>query len=401
MKQILVLDFDGVIADSQMECLFLGFNAYLHFNKSSKLFDGKLFSFENFSFLAQKHREIVEKYKALRPYVVDAFCYYVVMSIIEKRIEIKSTNEYNNIRKELSKGVYDEFVQYFHNSRLKLLNEHPNEWLNLVRPYSKFISSVKNISDRFYLAVSTNNKKFAIDAFSKNHGLDPKLIIDSSIGSDKKVHIEKIKSTLDVNFKDIYFVDDQLKNFIKVLPLGVKCYLATWGYNTEEQRKEKQRQLQLIKIGQRTNASPAGASVCGGARRSSIMNRAFCHAFRTSRVSAPTSTPARRSPRSAMSRRMRASNICGVMSCCFKISLYCSMSKLPSGFLRLGLASKIAWKASSLTVSLLCATSALSARSEIKPSSARCLRQSRSCIPSDRAASISPACSSAWASPTS
>ena len=43
----LVLDFDGVIADSQMECLFVGFNAYLEFNKGTKLFDGRKFKFDN------------------------------------------------------------------------------------------------------------------------------------------------------------------------------------------------------------------------------------------------------------------------------------------------------------------------------------------------------------------
>ena len=85
--KILALDVDGVIVDSQLECLFVGFNAYLDFNQNSKLFDGRKFTFDNFNFLIQKHRIEVEKYKILRPYVIDAFCYYVILHIIEKAFE--------------------------------------------------------------------------------------------------------------------------------------------------------------------------------------------------------------------------------------------------------------------------------------------------------------------------
>ncbi|MEK6949983.1 MAG: hypothetical protein AABX34_07195, partial [Nanoarchaeota archaeon] len=40
------------------------------------------------------------------------------------------------------------------------------------------------------------------------------------------------------NFDEMYFVDDQIKNFAGVLPLKVHCYLAAWGYNTQKQHEE-------------------------------------------------------------------------------------------------------------------------------------------------------------------
>ena len=218
----LVLDFDGVIADSQMECLFVGFNTYLKFNKNTKL----------------KHSKIVEEYKKLRPYVIDAFCYYVIFYIIENKIIIKDQNDYSNLRKGLAEGIYAAFVEMFYSERKRLISNNINEWLALIKPYGNIIPAIRMLSNNFHLAISTNNRKFTIDTFSKKHGIAPKIVIDSSFGSDKKVHIENIKNRLGVNFSDIYFVDDQIKNFDKLLPLRVNCYLATWGYNTQKQHEE-------------------------------------------------------------------------------------------------------------------------------------------------------------------
>src|SRR3989338_112846 len=96
--KILALDYDGVIADSQLECLAVGFNAYLRLNKNTKLFNKERFTFGNFNKLIKNtqkskifgtnsagNKKIVNEYKRLRPYVVDAFCYYVMLRIIEDR----------------------------------------------------------------------------------------------------------------------------------------------------------------------------------------------------------------------------------------------------------------------------------------------------------------------------
>ena len=234
----LVLDFDGVIADSQMECLFVGFNAYLEFNKGAKLFDGRKFTFDNFDFLAQKHRKAVELYKALRPYVIDAFCYYVIAYIIENNIAVKSQIEYNDLRKRLAKNIYADFVELFYSERKRLIDSNINEWLGLVKPYEKIIPAIKMLNSKFDLAISTNNRKFTIDAFSEKQGIKPKIVFDSSFGSDKKVHIENIHNEFGANFDEMHFVDDQVRNLTGVLPLNVHCYLAAWGYNTKEQHEE-------------------------------------------------------------------------------------------------------------------------------------------------------------------
>ncbi len=239
MKQVLVLDFDGVMADSQMECLFVGFNSYLEFNKKTELFGGQRFTFDNFNALAAKHKKTVDEYKRLRPYVIDAFCYYVIAHIVENNINMPDQESYNRIRDKVKDNIHGNFIRFFYEERQRLIDNNLDKWLELEKPYKKIITAIKKLGNT--PAISTNNRKFTIDAFCGKYGIKPMIIIDSISGSDKKVHIEKIKNELKINFEDLYFVDDQLKNFIKVLPLGVKCYLATWGYNTEEQRKEAEK----------------------------------------------------------------------------------------------------------------------------------------------------------------
>lgn len=236
----LVLDFDGVIADSQMECLFVGFNAYLQSHKITKLFDGRAFTFDNFNFLTAKHRSSVEEYKRLRPYVIDAFCFYAMLHIIDNHIAVRSQSHYNEIREKLAAAIYNDFVKRFYEERQNLIKNSLNEWLALSPPYKRIIQAIKNLG-AFYFAISTNNRAFTINAFSKKNGISPRMIVDSSFSTDKAKHLEHIKNNLKSDFSSLHFVDDQINHFPKLLDLGAKCYLATWGYNTEEQQKEARR----------------------------------------------------------------------------------------------------------------------------------------------------------------
>ena len=89
---------------------------------------------------------------------------------------------------------------------------------------------------------ATNNRKDSIQPFLKNYNIEPLIISDSKVSIDKKKQLKRIKNKLKVNFDEIHFVDDQVRHFSKLIPLGIKCYLATWGYNNEEQQEEAKKQ---------------------------------------------------------------------------------------------------------------------------------------------------------------
>ena len=233
--KVVTLDFDGVIADSQFECLVDGFNSYLKLHKNTKLFGGQKITFDNFNKVKRKHKTTIEKYKKLRPYVIDGFCFYVILYIIENNIKIKNQNQYNKVRKKLMEKFYDKYIPYFYNERFLLQKKNFGKWLELETPYEKIIDGIKKLEKDYIITIATNNRKDSIQPFLKNYNIEPLIISDSKVSIDKKKQLKRIKNKLKVNFDEIHFVDDQVRHFSKLIPLGIKCYLATWGYNNEEQ----------------------------------------------------------------------------------------------------------------------------------------------------------------------
>lgn len=235
--KVLTLDFDGVIANSQYECLVVGFNTYLKFIKNTKLFDGQKFTFNNFGKLKEKYSDIVKKYINLRPYVIDAFCFFVILHIIDYNIKIENQIQYNKLREVLSKQHYREYVDLFYKERFTLQDEDIEKWLELETPYEKIVEGIGELKNIYTFTVATNNRKRTVEKFLNKYQLSAEIITDSTLSSNKIEHLEYIKNKLNVNFNDIHFVDDQVMHFGNLLNLGVKCYLATWGYNNEEQQK--------------------------------------------------------------------------------------------------------------------------------------------------------------------
>jgi len=236
--KVLALDFDGVIADSQIECLLVGFNTYMNFTKDTKLFDGQKITYDNFDELKEKYKETIEKYKKLRPYVIDAFCYYVFLRIIENNIEIRNQNEYIELREKLMKDYYKEYVTNYYEERSSLQEQDYEKWVELEAPFENIINDIKKLENNHTITIATNNKKNVVKRFLDKFNINPKIITDPTISIDKEKQLSFIKNKLNVNFEDIHFVDDQVKHFPKLLKLGVKCYLATWGYNNEQQQEE-------------------------------------------------------------------------------------------------------------------------------------------------------------------
>jgi len=233
--RILALDYDGVIADSKFECLAVGFNTYLNFESKTKLFDGERFTYENFKNKIETNKGLIKKYKSLRPYVIDAFCFYVIFYALENNIEIKNKSDYDNLRKKLI-GLYEQYIKCYYPERSNF-QKKINEWLKLLSPY-KVTDAIKKLGEKYILTIATNNREKSIKPFLDKYEIPVKVIADSTISTNKVKQIEFIKNKYNAEFSDIYFVDDQVAHFAALLKLNVKCFMAAWGYNTKEQRKD-------------------------------------------------------------------------------------------------------------------------------------------------------------------
>lgn len=246
-KRILALDFDGVLVDSRKECFVMAVNAYRQGRPGSKAFPVSFEPGKVEETLKENYASLFERYKPIRPYVIDAFSFFVLLNSLEEDMELDSQADYFELRESL-KDEKDSFVKAFYDERFSWLEDHPEDWLSLMEPFP-LMRSLPKLSEQFELVISTNNDKRPVETIFRKHGIEVKGIFDKSNGSDKRAHLTAISEQFSIPFESILFVDDNLHHLTTTLPLGVTCLFPEWGYHTEEQMQEaEERGLTILHL---------------------------------------------------------------------------------------------------------------------------------------------------------
>ena len=207
------LDFDGVIANSSQECLFLSYQTYTE----SPLSQLDLSSIPaSFAKDFQKYRYLVgppEEYLSL--------CESISAGTIPE--SFRSTQL---LEKELT------FKRRFFNNRRILIEERNDLWRNLVFPFKDIITVVNKLKTECQVLVSSTRDSYSINNFLRNYNLDISAdkIFGNESGQNKVDHMEIIKEKFELEYKDIYCVDDNINHLLPLQKLGIKCFLSKWGY---------------------------------------------------------------------------------------------------------------------------------------------------------------------------
>lgn len=81
------------------------------------------------------------------------------------------------------------------------------------------------------------------------------LVLDKETGVSKPAHLKHVREFLEIDYPEIMFIDDKVNYLDSVASLGVRCALATWGYNgPREHRLAKERGYRVYPGGRRTAA---------------------------------------------------------------------------------------------------------------------------------------------------
>jgi len=247
--KILALDYDGVIVDSKNEGLFTGYKVYLRFNPKTKIFGGKKLTFNNWRKVFEKYKSLHGIYIQYRNYVRNEMDYYYSLYAIENNLKVKSAKDFDIISKKI--GVdKQKYKEMFYRNRLIYIKNHFEQWIKLMPLYPKIMKILKKLDLKNTFISTANRKSTILKTFSHfKFDFKSKNIIDNTVGADKQDHMRQIKNIKRVKYQDIFLVDDILTNLLRVKHLGIRCYLATWGYNDEEQRKEAKRKgIELVNL---------------------------------------------------------------------------------------------------------------------------------------------------------
>lgn len=224
----LVLDFDGVLADSAPECFEVALRTY------GDLCPGeRLHRFER--------ETLFREFIALLPLGNRAEDFGVALAAIDAGVRPVDQRAYDAFFAARAAGWLDAFHRRFYEHRAALAASDPARWRALTPPYTAFVSILRRHAGRVPFAIATAKDRGSVRTLLAGWGVDDlfpeALVLDKETGRNKAEHLERLQQRLALPFAELTFVDDKVSHLDTVSPLGVICALAAWGYNGPREQR--------------------------------------------------------------------------------------------------------------------------------------------------------------------
>jgi phosphoglycolate phosphatase-like HAD superfamily hydrolase len=216
-RTLLLLDFDGVICDSALECYETSLEAYA-------------------SVLKKQHKQIdvhphrADAFYRLRPYIRNSEDYIVIQIIIDEGGEVGSQRDFDEVLARYSEEERRALSHIFYDVRSRRMKSEPSAWLesNPLYPHMK-PGLARYASNRRLYILSTKRADFIDAIFSHNEiELAHSRILDCRKGETK---LERASRLLDAGAGDrAFLVDDQISHLESNLDQRITTCLPRWGY---------------------------------------------------------------------------------------------------------------------------------------------------------------------------
>jgi phosphoglycolate phosphatase-like HAD superfamily hydrolase len=192
-----------------------------------------------------RENPLYQQFSDLLPLGNRAEDFGVALRAIEGSTAISNQTDYDSFYSEVPAPLKDRFHRGFYEARRRLRESDPDRWLALHLPYPDLVGAFERHRGEVLTAVATAKDSLSVKLLLAELGLqdlfDPRLILDKETGVEKTVHLRELRRRTGSSFHDITFVDDKLNHLQKVAPLGVRCVLAGWGFNTHREHAAARR----------------------------------------------------------------------------------------------------------------------------------------------------------------
>lgn len=239
----LVLDFDGVIADSSREAFVVALRAYVALRPGSPLagaFADLEAAFAGGGPAVERH-ELYPGFMALMPLGNRAEDFGASLEALALRLELDDQGAYDEFFAGLDHDWLHAFHRRFYVERARFAATDGALWRSLQPPYREVGELLLRRQGELAFALATAKDRASVEVLLAEYSLAsvfaPELILDKETGVTKVAHLEHLRRLLGVAFSDMTFVDDKVRHLDAVASLGVRCVLAGWGYNGERERR--------------------------------------------------------------------------------------------------------------------------------------------------------------------
>ena len=226
-SDFLALDFDGVIADSIEECLVVGHNAYGTHRKTDV----------RITTLADLPPRRVREAKRLRNFIRSGADYVFLFHALDRDVAIENQDDFDRFLNAHT-SLQPVYFHLFYEERETFSSTHHEEWIRLNPLYpgiSDFLKSFKAVER--LLIITTKKIQYAFQILSA-HTLP--FVQTNGYHADarqpKDAIIDELLQKHRLPPSRFHFVDDQIDTLLQAAPLGIRSYLADWGYVNDEQR---------------------------------------------------------------------------------------------------------------------------------------------------------------------
>jgi phosphoglycolate phosphatase-like HAD superfamily hydrolase len=237
LMKALILDFDGVIVDSARECFLVALQAYLRERPTSTV-------------VHRKTRELYEPFLELIPLGNRAEDYGTMLKALEEGKSLQGQEAYDEFRNAQDAVWLQKFQAEFYRVRAMMASRDPVSWRDLMRPHRPLLEMLRRQAGKVAYAIATSKDRESVDALLSDFGVadlfPAQLILDKEAGVSKTAHLTRLQEVLEMDPAEMTFVDDKVNHLDAVAPLGVRCGLATWGYNGSREHELAVRRRYLM-----------------------------------------------------------------------------------------------------------------------------------------------------------
>ena len=236
--KVLALDFDGVISDSAPECFWIALRTLLRVRPNTG-YQALLASLDELD--GAQAREAVARdslyrgFLELLPLGNRAEDFGVALLALAAGVKLETQAEYDHYYDSLEATFAADFHSQFYRERDEFSSAQPERWALLMSPYRELIEALRRHAGSVDFAIATAKDGASVSQLLSHYQLEdllgPDHVFDKEAGRDKRAHLGAVRERFDVDFSEITFIDDKVNHLIPVQELGVRCFLASWGYN--------------------------------------------------------------------------------------------------------------------------------------------------------------------------
>jgi len=222
LKKKIIFDFDGVICDSTLECLYIAYNSYTLINSKDNT---------NFIEIDQIDSEFKKKFFKYRSYIKGASQFYNLIKMIKEK------SNFHNIENELSVSTDNNilFSKIFYEQRISLKERNIDKWFNLHDFNLEILNFLKEYSKNQNILIATLKDSSSVLSLLDYKGINIEQV--SILDKDKiKTKLEAVKKfSINFNFdiKDAIFFDDNVYHLLPIHEEGIETYLISWFYKND------------------------------------------------------------------------------------------------------------------------------------------------------------------------